>query len=91
MATSAPAPVKKRTTITLDADAYEVAAIYAEANDISLGQALGELVRKATAPAEKEPTPHVLKRDRNGLLLLPRRGKVVTPELVKQILEEEFD
>lgn len=91
MATSTPARIKKRTTVTLDADAYEVATIYAEANDISLGEALGELVRKATAPTEKKTQQPALKRSRNGLLLLPSRGKVITPELVKQILEEEFD
>lgn len=36
-----------RTSITLDADAYEAAAAYAGAKGITLGAALSELVRRA--------------------------------------------
>jgi hypothetical protein len=39
-----------RTTFTLDDDAAALAKNYARANDLRLGQAVSELIRRASAP-----------------------------------------
>jgi hypothetical protein len=78
-----------RTTVTIPDDALEIAAVYAKANDITLGKALGELVRKAIAPANDAPSRVKVLAD--GLPVLPSRGRKITPELVKKVLEEELE
>jgi hypothetical protein len=80
-----------RTTITLDDDVHEFASYYANAKGITLSAAMNELVRKAeTAPAP-EPEHFEFERSPNGLPLLPRTGRAITPEMVKQLSEDEFD
>jgi hypothetical protein len=73
-----------RTSVTLDEDVYQLASIYATARGITLGAALGELVRKArtaetTAPQKTAP---------NGLRIFPSRGRTITPEMVKEAQED---
>lgn len=78
-----------RTSVTLDEDVHEFASSYAHGRGISLSAALNELVRKAeAAPA---PRRLELRRSPNGLPLLPRTGRTITSEMVKQLEEEEFD
>jgi hypothetical protein len=77
-----------RTSVTLDDNAHEIASHYAHANGITLSKALSELVRKATAPKEPEFEIKIMP---DGLPLLPSRGRVITSELVKQILDEEYE
>jgi len=76
-----------RTTVTLDDDVHEIASIYAQAKGISLSAAITELIRKAQAAPE--PTP-VIRRGPNGLPLLPRSGRVITCEMVKELSEDEL-
>jgi hypothetical protein len=72
-----------RTTLTLDDDVHELAAMYARAKGITLGAAVGELVRKGqAAPAE-------IRHAANGFPLFPRRGRRITSAMVKEALEEE--
>ena len=78
-----------RTTVTIPDDALEIASVYAKANDITLGKALGELVRKAATPAKDAPSRVKVLAD--GLPAFPSRGKRITPEMVKKVLEEEFE
>lgn len=80
-----------RTTITLDDDVHEFAKYYADAKGISLSAAMNELVRKAESVPASEPVPFEFERSPNGLPLLPRTGRTVTPEMVKQLEEDEFD
>jgi hypothetical protein len=42
-----------RTTFTLDDDAAELAKNFARANDLRMGQAVSELIRRASAPRMK--------------------------------------
>ncbi len=80
-----------RTTITLDDDVHEFASYYANARGITLSAAMNELVRKAEKPPVPEPAHFEFERSPNGLPLLPRTGRILTSEMVKQLEEEEFD
>jgi hypothetical protein len=81
-----------RTTITLDDDVHEFAKYYANAKGISLSAAMNELVRKVeSAPPASEPAYFEFERSPNGLPLLPRTGRTITPEMVKELGEDEFD
>jgi hypothetical protein len=68
---------------------HEFASIYAAARGISLGAAIGELIRKAQiAPA---PKPEICFSPLSGLPMFPPSGGTVTAELIKQIEAEEYD
>jgi hypothetical protein len=76
-----------RTTITLSEETHEFATYYARARGITLSAAINELIRKAEAgPA---PTPDI-RIGPNGLPLLPRTGRTITCEMVKQLSEDDF-
>jgi hypothetical protein len=77
-----------RTSITLDDDVYEIASVYAAARAITLGGALGELVRKATGPKASDDG---FKIGKNGIPVFPRRGRVITSEMVKAAQEDELE
>jgi hypothetical protein len=71
-----------RTSVTLEEDVYEFASFYASAKGITLGKAIGELLRKAESAPVAPPEIH---RSRSGLAMFPPRGRVVTAELVKRL------
>lgn len=77
-----------RTTIRLDDDVYEFASIYALANGFTLSRAISELIRTAQNAPRLDPK---LEYSPNGLPLLPKTGRMITSEMVKNIEEEEFD
>jgi hypothetical protein len=78
-----------RTNVTLDDDIHQLASMYAAAKGITLGSAIGELIRKAqTTPPN---TPHQVRQAPNGFPLFPRHGRVITSAMVKEALEEEID
>lgn len=74
-----------RTSVTLDEDVHQLASIYAAARGITLGAAIGELIRKAEAAT----APDVW-RSPNGLPCFPPTGKGLTLKMVKEA-ENEFD
>jgi hypothetical protein len=76
-----------RTTITLDDDVHEFASIYAQAKGISLSAAITELIRKAQTTLEPQ---HEIRRGLNGFPLLPRSGRTITSEMVKQFSEDDL-
>ena len=78
-----------RTTITLDDDTHGFLSYYSRVRGISLGEAIGELIRKAeTAPP---PGPTEILRSPDGFPMLPPTGRTITSEMVKMLEEEEFD
>jgi hypothetical protein len=80
-----------RTTITLDDDVYELASHYAAARGVTLGAAVGELVRKANgAPGSTSGSPRI-KTLPNGLRVFAARGRVITSEMVKAAQEDEIE
>ena len=78
-----------RTTVTLDEDVYQLATLYAKGRGVTLSAALSELARKgATAPLSEAPSPRLM-RAPNGLLIFAPQGRVITAEMVKDVLEED--
>ena len=58
---------------------------------MTLGAAISELLRKA----ENAPEPNVarsgkLKESPQGFLVIAKRGKVITPEMVKEASEDDL-
>jgi hypothetical protein len=81
--------VGMRTSVTLDDDVHELAAIYAHARGITLGAALGELVRKGQrASVEKS---HEIEMGSHGLPVFRSRGRVLTSEMVERAQEDEVE
>jgi hypothetical protein len=76
-----------RTSITLDEEAHQLASIYAAAKGITLGAAIGELIRKAEAAPPPAPD---IRRSASGLAMFPPSGIVLTSQMVKEA-ESEFD
>lgn len=77
-----------RTTVTLDDETHDFAAYYARVRGLTLGAAIDELIRKAqAAPAT---APGAVEYSANGLPLLPRIGRVITSEMVKELSEDEI-
>jgi hypothetical protein len=80
--------VDMRTSITLDEDVYEIASLYATGRGVTLGAALGELVRKGSAARPSAPAG--IKTARNGLKIFAARGRKITPEMVKAAQEDSL-
>lgn len=78
-----------RTTINLAEDALIAAQTLARRQQISLGDAVSELVRRgasATAGPASAVTPTPL---RGRFALLPRRDEVITADHVRALMERE--
>ena len=76
-----------RANVNLDTDAYTFASTYAQAKGIPLGAAISELLRRAKSiPA---PAASVLIRDQRGLLVRAKGDGVITPEMVKELSEDD--
>jgi hypothetical protein len=76
-----------RTSITLDDETHDFASVYAQARGITLGAALGELVRKArTAPNSAVSSIKTLP---GGLPVFRSRGRKLTPEMVREAQEDD--
>ena len=73
-----------RTTLDIDDDVLEAVKEHAKAKDVTAGRLVSDIIRKEfTRPADAS-----LVR-RNGFWVLPRRGGVITSELVKRLAEDE--
>ncbi len=74
-----------RTTINLPDDVYEAARSVAKVKDISLGEALADLVRQGLRPP-------LLMEKRNGIptIVLPRDSPIITLEHTLAI-EDDLD
>ena len=70
--------------MALDEDVHQLALHYASARGITLGAAIGELVRAGRSIAKVE-----ISHSPNGLPLFPRRNRVITAAMVREALEEE--
>lgn len=79
-----------RTTITLDDDVYELASHYAAARGLTLGTAVGELVRRAESGLRSAPGSSRIRIASNGLPVFSARGRAITSEMVKDAQEDEI-
>lgn len=73
-----------RTTLDIDDDVLQAARELAASRDLTMGQVLSELARKALTP-ERSP------RVRNGVPLLPRRPAGARRPTMKQVNELRDD
>jgi hypothetical protein len=81
--------MRTRANVHLDNDAYIAAATYAAAKGLALGAAISELIRRAEqAP---QPSSSLLTTNRRGLLVKAKAGRIVTPEMVKELSEDDLD
>lgn len=80
-----------RTSVTLDQDVYELAVLCAKGRGITLGKAIGELVRKGQEARGPETISPRLMRADNGMLIARPQGRVITDEMVREALEEDDD
>jgi len=72
-----------RTTLDIDDDVLAAAKDLAAGQKTTAGKIISDLVRKAlTQPSSEHATWE------NGVLVLPMRGSVVTPELVDRLAED---
>lgn len=73
-----------RTTLNLDDDVLEAAKLLAASERKSLGSVISDLLRHAVEPPPSPP------QERNGIPLFPvsKGARAVTPEIVKEILDE---
>jgi macrodomain Ter protein organizer (MatP/YcbG family) len=78
-----------RTSVTLDEDVYQLAMLYSKGRGLTLGAAIGELVRRGEKAPHVETALCELKRASNGLLIFPSKGRKISSEMVKEALEED--
>jgi len=72
-----------RTTFTLDDDAAELARTYAKARSLRLGQAVSELIRRASAPPMT-----LMKKGELWVMKAPPGTPKLTSQQVKDMLED---
>ena len=78
-----------RTSVTLDDDIYELASMYAQAREITLGAALGELIRSGReAMAAQSQFPDIRIAE-DGFPVFRSRGRVLTSEMVREAQEDD--
>lgn len=80
-----------RTTINLDDDVYDLSSSYASARGITLGAAIGELVRRAESSSCKGAGSSRIRTAANGLRVVSPGGRPITPEMVKAAQEDEIE
>ena len=73
-----------RTTLDIDDDVMKAANELAAARQTTPGKVISELARESLSNQAAEPII------RNGFPQLPRRGAIVTPELVERLLNEDL-
>lgn len=76
-----------RTTINIDDDVLETVKAVASRDRKPVGEVVSAMLRKAV-----EPPTTARRRMRNGIPLFPvsPKASVVTPELVKELLEDDL-
>ncbi len=70
-----------RTTLDIDEDVLTAAKEIGAMRRKTAGQVISELARKGLEPGADV-------RVRNGVPLLPRRGRIVTVEMVERLLDQ---
>lgn len=79
-----------RLTVNLDADVYDFTSAYAGAKGISLSAAISELVRRAERTPELGSGSSRLRVNEHGYFEIAATGDVLTPEMVKELSEDEL-
>jgi RNA polymerase-interacting CarD/CdnL/TRCF family regulator len=80
-----------RTNVNIADDAREFAEDYASANDISLGEAITELIRKSRRKACGDSERQHFARAESGFPIFPRSGRTITTEMVLEAQANDLD
>jgi hypothetical protein len=78
-----------RTSITLDDDVYVFASVYAKARGITLGAAIGELVRSGHHMADAKVGHPEVRIAEDGFPVFRSHGRAMTPEMVRDAQEDD--
>ena len=75
-----------RTTLNIDDDVLATVKALASRDRKPVGAVVSEMLRRAVEPSARSP-----RRTRNGIPLFPvaSNARVVTPDVVKELLEDE--
>ena len=73
-----------RTTLEIDDDLLAAARELAEHGETTIGRVVSDLLRQALTRQTDAPLT-----ERNGFRVLPKRGGIVTTELVTRLAEDE--
>lgn len=76
-----------RTTITLQDDAFALASAYAKARAIKLGDAVSDLIRRASSAGPAAPADGLVQRDGVWVLKLPADAPPLTADAVADFLD----
>lgn len=79
-----------RTNVNIADDAREFAKVFANANGISLGEAITELIRRAKQASTGEPATQDFGRSACGFPTFPHSGGVITTEMVPKAQHDDF-
>jgi hypothetical protein len=74
-----------RTTLEIADDVLLAAKQMAKARNTTAGEVLSDLARQALMGVPPKEPPEY----RGGFRLLPRTGTIITPDLVKKLMEED--
>jgi hypothetical protein len=75
-----------RTTLDIDDDVLSAAEELAAAQKISAGKVISNLARNTLIGPQEQTNPEY----RNGFRLMPKAGFIVTPEMVRRLLEDDI-
>ena len=78
-----------RANVNLDTDAYTFASTYASARGLALGAAISELLRRAEQSPDLSSQSKLTTNTR-GMLVRRKDGRVITPEMVKELSEDDL-
>ena len=74
-----------RTTLDIDDDVLAAAKELAKARDTTAGRVISDLARQALTSRLEGPAKY-----RGGFRILPKRGGVVTTELINRLADDEL-
>ena len=82
-----------RTTLDIADDVLYAVKAAARREKWTVGAVVSELVRKGLSSSAVEPSPRSVKKElaRDGIVPLPKRGGVVTNELIDALREDGPD
>ncbi|MGA2569531.1 MAG: hypothetical protein ABSF23_03350 [Terracidiphilus sp.] len=79
-----------RTNVNLAEDARRFAIVYADANGLTLGDAITELIRKGRRAEAAASEPIEFELGPSGFPVFPRTGRRITTEMVRKAEEDDL-
>jgi hypothetical protein len=80
-----------RTNVNLADDARQFAEVYAHANGLTLGDAITNLIREGQRAASVTVEPTEFALGPSGFPIFPRKGRIITTEMVRQAELDNID